>query len=66
MVGPGIFDGLFRALLIILVTACCVFFTGGWLIGRFRYKDGYLQGQIDYSKGIINLQRDTLVKINLK
>lgn len=66
----NIASGLGSAIVAIVIVAVLII-SGLWLgIGYFvsnsKYDEGYLQGQLDYSKGIIKIKTDTTTTYRLK
>lgn len=63
-------SGLGSAIVFIVIMAV-ILISGLWLgIGYFvsnsKYNKGYLQGQLDYQKGIIKIKVDTTTTYRLK
>lgn len=60
--GAAIIGMIFIAILIV----SGIWLTVGYFVGNSKYDKGYLQGQLDYQKGIIKIKVDTTTTYRLK
>lgn len=63
-------NGMGAAIISLIITAILIV-SGIWLgvryfVGNNKYDKGYLQGQLDYQKGIIKIKIDTTTTYRLK
>lgn len=66
----SIANGLGAAILSMIITAIlivsAIWLGIGYFVGNHKYDKGYLQGQLDYQKGIIKIKIDTTTTYRLK
>jgi hypothetical protein len=66
----SIASGLGAAIVSVIIVAILIvsglWFGIGYFVFKSKYDKGYLQGQLDYRKGIIKIKADTTTTYHLK
>jgi len=63
-------NGMGAAIVGVIITAILIvsgiWFGVAYFVGNSKYDKGYLQGQLDYQKGIVKIKIDTTTTYRLK
>lgn len=62
----GLGAAIISMIVIVVVVVSIIWITVGYFVGNSKYDKGYLQGQLDYQKGIVKIKIDTTTHYHLK
>lgn len=65
-VARGLGAAIISIILIAILVVSGIWITVAYFVGSRKYDKGYLQGQLDYQKGIIKIKIDTTTTYRLK
>jgi uncharacterized membrane protein YdbT with pleckstrin-like domain len=65
-VANGMVAAIISMIIIAILIVSGMWLGVGYFVGNSKYDKGYLQGQLDYRKGIIKIKTDTITTNRLK
>jgi hypothetical protein len=65
-VANGMGAAIVSVIIVAILIVSGIFLGVGYFVTKSKYNKGYLQGQLDYQKGIIKIKIDTTTTYRLK